>query len=163
MTNLVEFLQDSIINKIEDEIGPILDSLAIQRPDGLVTLENPADFFTYEKAIAYKTPAVFVVPTEVDFRLGKGQNHINAAVTMFVACTVEDRNQSLLQVKCFRYADALHRLLHMAVIEDATQKNVIKVMRLSLSGSEAQKSTVDEVFRKECLLSLSVEHYETEA
>lgn len=160
MRNVVEFTTDSITNYIQDNIGAALDLLAIDRPDGTVTLENPAEYFNYEKAIGYKTPAVFVVPTEVDFRLSRGQNNINASVSMFVALTVEDRDQQLLQLKCFRYFDALHQVLSQTEIDGPNRRIIIKVVRGSFSGTDAAKSSEDPIFRKECLLKLEVEHYD---
>jgi hypothetical protein len=158
--NVVEYTTTAITNYIQDNIGPALDLLAIDRPDGTVTLENPVEYFNYEKAIGYKTPAVFVVPTDVDFRLNRGPNNINASVKIFVALVVEDRSQDLLQLKCFRYFDALHQILSMVQIDDVNRRIIVKVMKASFSGTDAAKSSVDHIFRKECLLSLEVEHYD---
>lgn len=164
MRNIVETATNSIINLIQDGIGEPLDALAIQRPDGVVSLENPPQesYFIYEKAITYRCPAVFVVPTDVDFRLGNGPNHINALISMIIACVVEDRDQSLLQLKCFRYADALHTVLSRAVIDDGQQKDVIKVMGMTFSSTSESHSSEGSIFQKEVVLKLSVEHYEGE-
>jgi hypothetical protein len=162
MIDLVEFSVNSVINHIQDNIGEKLDALAIDRPDGIVTLENPSldAYFNYEKGIGYKTPAIFVVPTNVDFRLNLGQNHINAKISMYVSCVVEDRKQSLLQSKCFRYADALRQTLNQVTIDGENQRVIIKVTRIDYSGTAPARSTQDGPFRKECMLTLDVEHYE---
>lgn len=162
MRNIAEFCSEEIIKLIQSSIGQSLDVLSIDRPDGLVTLENPSldSYFNYEHAIGYRTPSVFVVPTNIDFQLVKGANHINAKVNIFVSLILEDKNQALLQIKCFRYADAVTRILSNARLDGSQQSAIIKVTRISFSGSQPNKGTIDSEFRKEAMIELELDHYD---
>ena len=165
MINIAEDVTTGIISMIQNGIGASLDALNADRPDGDVTLENPPEesYFTYESAIGYRAPAIFVVPTAVDFKLARGPNHVAATVSLFVSLIVEDRNQDLLQTKCFRYADAIYRTISRQTIETTQSKDVIKVLRMAFSGTEASKGKIESVFRKEATLLLDVEHYNLES
>lgn len=161
--NLLEFTTTAIIDQIKNNIGTYLAEVRSERTDGKVTTEVPVDYFIYEGAIAYKTPAVFVVADSIDFRLPNGPNHINAMIRIYVSLVVEDRNQRLLTLKAFRYNDALHKCLDRQHLIDGTVQNIIKVTRTDISSSQTKKmSATDSIFRKEIMLTLEVEHYESE-
>ena len=159
--DLVEYLTDNIISYIDDNIGPYLDRMYLDR-DNQVTMENPKDYFNYEDPIGYRLPAIIVLPREIDYRLSRGPNSINALIQFYVCCIVEDNKANLLQRKCFRYQDALKHILHLAVIENSNQKNILKVTHASFSSTAARQTEVDSLFRKEVLLTLEVEHFENE-
>ena len=161
--NVYDSTVDNIIKHIQDNIEACLSEIRTDRPDGKVTTEKPVDYFIYSDAIAYKTPAIFVVANNADFRLSKGQNHINANVLVYVSAVVEDRNQRLLTLKTFRYHDALHKCLDRVQLVDSLNrvKNVVRVVSSDLSDAK-KMSTTDSVFRKEVMLTLEVEHYESE-
>lgn len=161
--NILESTTDSIVEQIKNNIGTYLAEIRVDRPDGKVTTEVPVDYFIYENAIAYKTPAVFVVADSADYRLGKGPNHINAAIRMYVSIAVEDRNQRLLTLKAYRYNDALHKCLDRQHLIDGNVLNILKVTRTDISSTQTRKmSATDSIFRKEILLTLEVEHFEGE-
>jgi hypothetical protein len=161
--NAVEFCIESIIDYLQANLPGVLNSIYADR-DKEVSLETPFEYFTYEKAIGYKTPAIFVVARDIDYRMGLGANHVNALITVYIGCVIEDRNSTIIQKRIFRYQDALQKTLHRTVLADtnATQKNIIKVTGASFSQTEASHSAIDSVFRKEVLLTLEIEHYELE-
>lgn len=151
-------IRDLIRSKISDA----LLNVRTDRGDGKVTTEPPVEYFIYDKAIAYKTPAVFVLGDDVDFSLSRGQNFIAARITVYVSVIVEDRNADLLTLKCWRYQDALHEVLDQAVIElpEENIKNFLKVIKAEYSNTFQTKSQVQGPFRKEVMLTLQVEHME---
>lgn len=161
--NAIEFCTDAIIDHLQTNLPFELNAIYADRPKD-VSLETPLEYYIYEKAIGYKTPAIFVVARDIDYRMGIGANHVNALITMYVACVLEDRNHTILQQRIFRYQDALQKTLHRMAFVDTgnTQKNIIKVVSASFSETEATHSTVESIFRKEVLLTLEIEHYELE-
>lgn len=161
--NLLESTTTAIVEQIKNNIGTYLSEVRTDRPDGKVTTEVPVDYFIYENAIAYKTPSVFVIADSIDFRLSKGQNHINALIRIYVSLVVEDRNQRLLTLKIFRYNDALHKCLDRQHLIDGNVQNILKVTRTDISSSQTKKmSATESIFRKEIMLTLEVEHFEGE-
>lgn len=129
-----------------------------------MTTEAPVSYFIYDHAIGYKAPAVFVLMISNEFLQERGQNHINCRQEIAVSCMVEDRNQTLLTRKCFRYHDALHLVLDRAqlVTDDNKIKIFVKVVRSDISETSEMKTSIDSVFRKEVMLTLEVEHIEQE-
>lgn len=163
--SILESTVFSIQDQIKNNIASFLGEVRNERTDAKVSTEPPAQYFIYEGAIGYKTPAVFIVADSVDFRLSRGPNHISAAVKVYVSCVVEDRMQDLLTLKCFRYQDALHKCLdrqHL-LTTDSRVKNIVKVTRVDISSNQTKKmSSTESVFRKEVMLTLEVEHFEGE-
>lgn len=161
--NLAEGLINLIIEQIKTNISSALTEVRTQRNDGSVTTEIPASYFIYNDAIAYKTPAIFVLAGDIDFQLARGQNHINNETIVYVSCAVEDRNQAHLTVKVYRYLDALFKVLNRVQLVDTSTgaKNFVKVTRVDLSRVE-KKSSTDSIFRKEVMFTLAVEHMEQE-
>lgn len=154
-----------IMNHIKANIAQALADVRAEylgNEKGKVTTEVPVDYFIFDKAIGYRTPAVFVLGDDVDFRLDKGQNFISALCKVYVSVLVEDRDAELLMLKCWRYSDAMHEILDQAVIEVPADniKNVIKVSKMEYSNTFQAKSSVEGPFRKEVMLTLDVEHYE---
>ena len=109
--NILESVVTSIEHQIKANIETYLSEVRVDRNDGTVTTEIPKDYFIYDGAVGYKTPAIFTIADSVDYRPSMGQNHINANVTVYVSLIVEDRNQRLLTLKSWRYQDALHKCL----------------------------------------------------
>lgn len=155
-----------IVEYIKANIEMGLAGVREERPDGKVSTEIPKDYFIYEMAIGYKVPAVFVIGDTIDFRLDRGQNFINAMVTVYVSVLVDDRNAELLAYKMWRYQDALHAILDQAELYDQKKeiKNVIKVTKAEFSNTFQPKAqtpgTEKNPFRKEVMLTLEVEHWE---
>jgi len=161
--NILESTVFAIQDQIKNNIATYLGEVRVDRNDGKITTEIPADYFIYDNAIAYKTPAIFTVVDSVDFQLSRGQNHINALIRVYVSCVVEDRNQRLLTLKIFRYQDALHKCLDRQHLINGDVQNIVKVTRTDISSSQAkQMSSTDSVFRKEIMMTLEVEHLESE-
>lgn len=161
--NIVEGTVDLIVEQIKANILSALSGVRANRGDAAVTTEVPVSYFTYEPAIAYKTPAVFVIGDNVEFLQSRGQNHINCQIRVFVSIVVEDRKASLLTIKGYRYHDALHEILDRAVLDsaDGKSRNKIKVVS-SQFGSTVPKKSAESDFRKEVMLELTVEHFEQE-
>lgn len=147
---------------IKSSIAQALLDVRVDRDDGKVTTEPPVEYFIYDRAIGYKTPAVFVLGDDVDFLLDRGQNYIAAKCKVYVSVLVEDRNADLLTYKCWRYQDALHAILDQAILTDETEniKNIVKVIRAEYSNTFQTKAQVQGPFRKEVMLTLEVEHLE---
>lgn len=162
--SILESVVMDIQNLIKTGIEANLADVRTLHSDAVVTTEKPASYFTYPDAIGYKAPAIFTVADRVDFRLANGQNHINAQVSVYVSCLVEDRAADKLQIKIWRYHDALFKLLNRSVVvsPDGKIRNQIKVVSTELSGTERKKSSHDSIFRKEIMLTLNVEHYQNE-
>lgn len=159
--NAIEFCVDAIIDYLKANLPAELNSIYTDR-DKEINLETPLDYFIYENAIGYKTPAIFVIAKDIDYRMGIGANHVNALINLYVGCLIEDRNSYIIQKRMFRYQDALQRTLHRLALEDTnkTQKNIIKVTGASFS--ETSHIVLESIFRKEVLLTLEIEHYELE-
>lgn len=163
--NLLESTITNIETQIKSNIANYLGEVRTSRTDAKVTTEPPVEYFIYSPAIGYKTPAIFTIADSIDYRLSNGQNHINALIRVYVSCVVEDRNQTNLTLKVFKYHDALHKCLDRQHLIDGANRvqNIIKVTRADISSTQTQKmSSVDGPFRKEIMLTLEVEHYEGE-
>lgn len=167
--NLVEWTTKSIIADMQARLPAALAAVRADRIDAAVTTEPPqnVDYFYYENLIAYKTPAVVVLPSEIDYRLPSGPNSVNALINMYVSCILEDRKAMNLQLKAFRYSDAIYSVLNRARYQDDVNKRVsiVKVVRTEYSRTTRrmlQGPEEDNPFRKEVMLTLNVEHYENE-
>lgn len=154
-----------IQNFIKANIVNALTSVRTQRNDAQVNLTEPLTYFIYETAKGYKTPAIFVICEDFDFRLSENQaNHINGTARVNVTVVVEDREKSQLTYKCWRFQSALHELLAQTALTstDNRLKLTVAVKRASFSpvySSAAERGTAA-VFRKEVMLELDVFHRE---
>lgn len=160
--HLAENTRNLIISYLKSNLPTSLSDERAANTDGFVNLEPPQQYFIYPKAKGYKTPAIFVIVDEFDFRpQQKGANHINATVKVNVSITVEEQQEDRLTVKCDRYFDALHETLAQASILDSTTgiKLIVIVQRASFSPVFIPEGSPESVFRKEALLECEVEHY----
>lgn len=162
--HLAETTRNMTQQYIKDNIAAALTGVRADRTDGFVNLEPPQSYFIFPKALGLKTPTIFTVVEEFDFRPSqKGANHINAMVKLHVTALVEDKDLDRLTIKADRYFDALHNVLAQAQIVDAgkgVRLNVI-VSRATFSPeySNANQQDPQGLFRKEVLLECEIEHY----
>jgi hypothetical protein len=132
------------------------------RVDGAVTTEPPKNYFIYTPASGYQAPAVFVVAESVDFKLNRGQNHVNATVRVLCSVVVEDKDAEKLEIKLFRYHDAIHHLLDNLHLDDTAHelRCIVKVVTSDFGQGLRTQSAIETIFRKEVMFTLEVEHYE---
>lgn len=162
--NLVEFTVNAVIAKLKADMPAALAAVRADRASAVVTTEPPVDYFQYEKIIGYKSPCMVVVASDVDFQLDRGPNSVSALITMYVSCIVEDRIADNLAIKTYRYSDAMYSVLNRAQLVNELKKlkSVVKVTRMDFSKTVDNKSRVETPFRKEVMMTLEVEHYESE-
>lgn len=164
--NLVETTVSLMRTYLKANMPAALADLRTERGDSAVTTEPPVDYFISEPNAAYRTPALFIIPDRINFRINQtGANHINAAVHMRVAVVVEDRDTARLSIKAWRYQAAMHSLLEQRSLTTVSEdvKIVIKVTDATFSAiyTPSQKAgDVQGTFRKEVLLECEVEQYE---
>lgn len=151
-----------IIDLIKQEIDQALLDLRTDRPDNIVNTDPIVEYFIYPKAIGYQTPCVFVLGRTAQYLQERGQNHINAQISVQVSIVVEDQDAERLTYKCWRYSDALHSILDQAEIvsDDGKVKNKIKVVTSEFGDTVQMRSQTESPFRMEAMLVLEVEHYE---
>jgi len=156
-----------IQDAVRTNISQALVDVRTQRNDAKVQTDPPQSYFIYEGARGYRCPAIFTIIDSMEMlNADRGANHINARAHVIVAVLVEDRIQTNLTYKAWRYQSALHNVLHQTVLtsSDNRVKLVVKVDRI-VFGPEFSESTDTNkpsgVFRKEVALHLEVEHYES--
>ncbi len=163
---LTEATINLLLNHIQSNIGSALTEIRDDAPDSLVTTETPKSYFLYPKAKGFRTPAVFIIAEEFDFRVPEmGANFISGSVRINVSVLVEDRNRELLTSRCWRYQSALHMLLSQTQL--TTPDNALKIISIvkrarysPLYSTTKNEEAVEAVFRKEVLLECEVDHYE---
>jgi hypothetical protein len=165
MSRLVEIAVDLMEAHIKSNIAAALAEVRTDRADGYVTTEVPRDYFIYSPAQAYQTPAVFIIPEQIDFRKDRGQNHVNATAQINVAVVVEDQLSDKLAVKAWRYQAALYQLLDQKPLTtvDGALKIVIVVKRAEFTEEytdSTKKGQISAPWRKGVLLNCDVEVYE---
>ena len=163
--NLTEILVDLVEAQIKANIATALTEVKTARNDALVSMEPPQSYFIYSPAYGYRTPAVFIIADNIDFRLGLGQNHINAKHKINVAVVIEDKDAERLTIKAYRYQAALNKVLEQVSLSDTgnTVQYIVKVIRAEYSSLYTNAQKPDDpmgVFRKEVLLELEVENFE---
>lgn len=163
--NLSEILIDLVTVKIKADIGAALAEIRTSRNDAYVSTEVPQAYFDYPMAWAYRTPAIFTVVENIDFRLDRGQNMTAAVVRLNVNVVVEDKDLERLTAKSYRYQAALCRVLQLARLTDTDESVVyiVKVIRAEYSAIYTNAQAKDDpqgVFRKEVRLECEVEDYE---
>jgi hypothetical protein len=154
----VEYIVDQLLSYIPDNIGAALDEVAIEY-NTEISIENPLDYFIYQNPIGYRVPCIILVPQNIEWLWTRGQNHINCIVGLSLTCVVEDRDQTMLSRKLWRFHAALFKLLSFATFLSSTQKDIVKVTNSSFSQTILMSGT-DSIFRKEVTMSLDIEHFE---
>lgn len=163
---LIEYTVKMVMAEVESNISAALAQVSSDRADHFVSLESPLSYFYFWNAQAYQAPAVFVIAEDFDMRLlDTGPNFVNALARVNVAVTVEDKDEYYVTIKAWRYQAALTKILHLAHMLSADQqvKLVAKVVRTTFSSlypKDKSDQDPDEVFRKEVVVELEVEHYE---
>ena len=162
---LVEDTLSLIVTELKSSMPAALSDIRTNRADAKVTTEPPRDYFIYETAKGYKTPAVFVVPRDIDFmREQRGSNFISSIVRIYVAALIEDIKEENLTIKSYRYQAALHQVLEQLRLDDVGNDVSILVIvkRAGFSGIEGRKNpaTNEDIFRREVVLECDVEHWE---
>lgn len=157
-----------IQSEIKANIATALADVRAQRADGMVSTEPPPSqsYFVYGGAKGYKAPAIFTVIDSMDMQNeSRGSNFICAQAAVIVSVVVEDRTQTLLNYKCWRYQAALHNVLHLASLTSTDSKvrlesRVERVLFGPEFSDAVDKDVPPGVFRKEVALHLVVEHFE---
>lgn len=162
---LAETTVSLIEERIKSEISQALANVRQERNDPIVTTYTPLEYFQYEKAQGYRAPAIFTIIKDQDFRdQTMGANHINAMCEVMVAVVVEDRTESRIVKKAWRYQAALAQILHETSLtnSDGSVRLFSRVQNCQFSGvvSLKDEKSPDNVFRKEVSLRLQVEHIE---
>ena len=169
---LVEFTVDAIQKKLEDEISLALIQVENEHASRLesvmpvhLSAEAPRSYFIFESPQAYRTPAVFLIADNIDFRKERNANFVDAAVKIFCSVVIEDKDAMRLTRKAWRYQAALSQVLDQAALQnvDAGIKMVVKVTDAAfspLASVSTDRSEAGSVFRKEVSLTLMVEHFE---
>lgn len=162
---LTEKTVEMVEKIIRDNIATALQEVSTDRVDNLVSLETPYSYFRFPNAIGLRAPAIFTIAEDMDFRLQQGQNFISATTKISVAVICEDKDHFLLTQKVWRYQAALTKVLWNteALSSDNRVKIICKVVRNTFSSifpRDRREDDPDEVFRKEVVVDLEVEHYE---
>jgi len=151
---------------IKAQIAGALDRVRTSRGDAKVSTSLPKSYHIIDNIVGYEVPAIVVIGDTVDFALDRGQNFTNSKVTVYVSAVLDDRDSELLTIKTWRYSDALQQILDEAQIVDEVReyKNVIKVLKTEFSNTFQMKAQnpgeEKNIFRKEVMLTLEVEHME---
>jgi len=133
----------------------------------VVSVDPPTDYFTYQSAKAYRSPAVFIIPERMDFKKReRGQNHINAETRLNVTVVIEDKDAERIYLKAYRYQAALVGLLDQASLTSSDGKVkivcVIENAQFSPLYSDAKEANDPRaIFRKEVSVELAIQHYES--
>ena len=162
--NLTEVTRTMILNRLKANLPAALNAVDADRSDYKVTTPDPKDYFIYENAQAYRTPAVFLIANNFNFnKREKGANYIAGVIEFTCAAVIEERIADLLTIKADRYQAALHETLDEETL--VSSDNEVKAYILVTSASYSPVYTPDSssyqgAFRKEVVLTLEVEHYE---
>lgn len=159
---LIEISQDMIEKAIQDGISAALTDVKTSRGDNTVSLPLPQTYLRYEDAKVVRFPAVFTIVEGERFNNAELQaNHINATDEISVAVVVQDRTQLLAQKAAFRYQAALVKILHLTTLTslDGGLRLFSRVEDCRFS-SEFAATDGSQLWRKEVLIRLAVEHVE---
>lgn len=164
MPKIMEGTIFPIISLIQAGMPAQLAEFESGKSDSRVNLTNFVDYLIYPKAIGLRTPCVFVIGRTVEYLQPRGQNHINAKVHVQVNAVFQDRTAELLTLMAWRYHDILHKILDQAHIVSLDQKakNIINVISSEFGDLVQVKEQTESPFRTEVMLTLEVEHYESE-
>lgn len=168
MRQLSELCVDQIIALLEAELPAVLAAMHADRGAPIVTLEPFRDYYTYPRAMGYRTPACFVIADRIDFQKElKGANHVNARITLNVTALVEDKDADRITRKAYRYQAALQQVLDQRSLTVAPKNTKITLTVQSAAYSPLYSNTEDStapnaVFRKEVSLSIDAFAYESQ-
>jgi hypothetical protein len=166
---LAEIIPQQIITYLQTNMSAALAAEAAAWPDGLVPLQPPEQYYTYEEANPPQCPALYALEDQIDYQLDKkNANHISAIGIFRCGMIVEEFTQENSTHSCRRWANVLHKILNRAEIDYAPSsavvaRQIVKIRRTSFSSSfkkDAQASTEAGPWRKEFVHELEVEHYE---
>lgn len=165
--NLVESTIRLLQDHIKSNINAALVDLRAERAEPIVTTEPPLkdSYFIYERAVGYKTPAVFIIADNLDMFKSAGPNSVMALVKVRVSVVVEDVKADHCTIKAWRYQDALFEVLEQAQI--SSNNNDVKIVVIVQGATFSPVFTNDQdaksarnTFRKEVVLDLDVRHFE---
>ena len=167
---IMETTINPIIAHVKATQAATFAAIRADNTDNLVNTNPFVEYLSFEKAIGYQVPCLFVLGRSIDFAKSRGQNFINCVVTVQVSALVDDSKEDLLTLKTWRYHDALHMMLDRAELKASLQSpggqynvmNKVKVVHSDFGELVSMKSSIGKPFRKEVLLTLEVEHYEQE-
>jgi hypothetical protein len=164
-SHLVEIAVDLIETQIKSNIAAALAAVRTQRADAFVTTELPKGYYNYQPAKGYDTPAVFIIPENIDFKKERGANHTNATAKINVAVIIEDQTADRLVARAWRYQSALYSLLDQVPLTttDNTFKIVVIVRRAEFTeeySDSTRKGQPSAAWRKGVLLECEVEMFE---
>jgi len=160
---LVELAIDEMIDLLQAELPAVLASIHSDRDPPNVTLEPPRDYYTYPRAMGYRTPCVFVIADRVDFQKDlRKANHVNARATINVTVLVEDKDADRITRKAYRYQAGLHQVLDQRTLTISAKNTMITTVVQNAAFSPLYSNTEDPtasnaVFRKE--ISLNIDAY----
>lgn len=165
--NIIESTVRLLQDHIRSNLAAALSDVRVERAEPIVTTEPPQrdSYFIYERAVGYKTPAVFIIADNLDMMKQDGPNSIMALVKIRVSVVVEDLKADHCTIKAWRYQDALFEVLEQAQI--VSQNSDVKIVVIVQGATFSPVFTSDQdaksprnTFRKEVVLDLDVRHFE---
>lgn len=165
---LTEASVELTLELIKQNIATALGTVRAYYGDSF-TVEPPPtqSYFIYEKALAYKCPAVFVMCDAFQFNTKQtGPNFIDATAKLNVSVVIEDKEMDKLTPKAWRYQSALHQILNQAIIETSDQKVRLDIVVINNTFSPIYSNTKKPgqgpvMFRKEVVVECDVYHKES--
>ena len=166
--HLTEWAVDLVTDQIKANIqGALIDVSSVFPPYApTLSFEPPRDYYTYPRAMGYRTPAVFVIADRIDFqKREKGANHINANIRLNVSVLIEDKDADRIVRKAYRYQSALQTVLDQVQLlsGDGALKIVVVVQNAAFSplySNTDDPTAPGTVYRKEVSLELDCYTYE---
>lgn len=166
--HLTEWVIDLITDQIKTALGSELAAINTALPANapVLSLEMPRDYFTFPRAVGYRTPAVFVIADRIDFQKAEKQsNFINANVRVNVTVLIEDKDADRITRKAYRYQSALQSALDEVQLlsGDGAQKIVCVVQGAAFSplySSTDDPNAPGAVYRKEVSLEIDAFTFE---
>lgn len=161
---VVDLLQSHVESNITTALAAVNSALPADAP--ALSYEAPRDYFTYPRAMGFRTPVCFVIADRIDFqKREKGANYINANIRVNLTVLIEDKDADKITRKSYRYQSALHEVLDQIqlVSPDGALKFTVVVQNAAFSPLY---STTDDpnapgaVYRKEVALELDCYVYE---
>jgi hypothetical protein len=153
-----------IIDYIKANVVTAVNEYNLTRPDSRVNITPFVDYLIYEKALDLRTPMLFVIGRNVEYLQNRGQNFIAAKVGVQISAVFQERGAELLTLAGWRYNNVLHKILDRAHIANSTNtvRNIVKVVSSEFGNAVQIKGQTDSPFRSEVMLTLEVEHLESE-